>query len=197
MPELDQIPLVLASSSRHRKCLLQRLGLDFVCASPAIDETALPEETPEALCRRLAEAKARKLADRYEQAVIIGSDQVVVCNGQLFGKPGNADAAVAQLLQASGQEVLFLTSVSLLRLPDGYCVTETVPCRVVFKELDRDSVTRYVQREQPYDCAGAFKSEGLGIALLQRIDCEDPTALIGLPLICLTDMLAREGVQIP
>ena len=196
LPGSDQTPLVLASSSRHRQRLLQRLGLDFACVSPDIDETALAGELPAALCQRLAETKARSLASRYERAVIIGSDQVVDCNGRVFGKPGNHDAAVEQLLQASGREVLFLTSVCVLRIPDGLCLTETVPCRVMFRELDRRTVTRYLHREQPYDCAGAFKSEGLGIALLQYMDCEDPTALIGLPLIRLCRMLEEAGIAV-
>ena len=196
MPGSDQTALVLASSSRHRQSLLQRLGVDFTCDSPDIDETALAGESPAALCHRLAERKARSVAERYERAVIIGSDQVVDCNGRVFGKPGHHDAAVEQLLQASGREVLFLTSVCVLRLADGLCLTETVPSRVLFRELDRDTVSRYLQREQPYDCAGAFRSEGLGIALLQRIDSEDPTALIGLPLIRLCRMLGEAGIRV-
>ena len=196
MPQSDPAALVLASSSRHRKKLLDRLGLEFTCFSPDIDESPLPDETAHALACRLAQAKARKLADRFDNAAIIGCDQVAVCEGRYLGKPGNYETALQQLQQAAGKEVLFLTSVCLLRVPDGFCQIETVPCRAVFRKLSQDTLASYLQREQPFDCAAAFQSEGLGIALLERLDCEDPTALIGLPLMRLCRMLEKAGIAV-
>jgi len=189
--------LVLGSTSPFRRALLERLGLPFVTVSPRIDETPLPGESPEALVTRLAEAKARAVAPRYSQALIIGSDQVAVIDGQILGKPGNRERALAQLRRASGREVRFLTGLCLLNAASGRAQVVCEPFHVHFRELDDARIGRYLDAEQPFNCAGSFKSEGLGIALFRRLEGEDPNALIGLPLIRLVDMLAAEGMVVP
>lgn len=189
-------PLVLASSSRFRQRLLQRLGLGFTAVSPAIDEQARAGETPEQLARRLAEAKARRVGLEHPDALIIGSDQVAVLNERIIGKPGSHEAAVEQLAAASGQTMHFFTALCLLNVAANRLQLDVVPFHVTFRKLTPMSIESYLRREQPYDCAGAFKSEGLGIALMERLDGTDPTALIGLPLIRLTRMLENEGIQI-
>jgi septum formation protein len=188
--------LVLASTSPYRQSLLKRLGLPFVTASPAVDETPHPEETPEQLVQRLAEAKARAVAERFPEALVIGSDQVAVLEGRILGKPGNHTAALAQLRAASGKLVTFLTGLCLLNAIDGQAQVEAVPFTVQFRQLTESQLEAYLHRETPYDCAGSFKSEGLGIALFERLNGDDPNALIGLPLIRLIAMLGQEGVDV-
>ena len=187
--------IVLASGSSYRRSLLTRLNQAFTVCSPDIEETPQDGETAPELALRLAEGKARAAATGYTQALVIGSDQVAVLDGQLLGKPGSHEKARAQLQRASGNTVCFYTAVCLLNTDSGAIQKEIAPCTVAFRKLSQDMIEGYLQQEQPYDCAGAFKSEGLGIALLERMTTEDPTALIGLPLIRLSHMLAREGVD--
>lgn len=188
--------LILASSSPYRKELLSRLGLPFSTLSPDVDETPLPGEPPEHLVARLAVAKAQAVADRHPHALVIGSDQVAVHRGSIVGKPGNHDRAVAQLRAASGQSVTLHTGLALVDADSGRTQSEVVPFRVVFRKLNDDQIERYLRKEQPYNCAGSVKSEGLGIALLERFEGEDPNTLIGLPLIRLVAMLEKEGVDV-
>ena len=188
--------LVLASTSPFRRELLLRLGLDFETVSPAVDETRLPDEAPEQLVRRLAEAKARAVAERYPDALIIGSDQVAVLEGQVLGKPGDHANAVRQLSAASGKQVTFLTGLCLFNSASDTAQVDLVPYSVEFRQLTGEQIDNYLRREQPYNCAGSFKSEGLGISLFRRLQGDDPNALIGLPLIRLIDMLQQEGLSI-
>lgn len=187
--------IILASTSRYRHELLSRLRLTFTCVSPGVDETELPGEEAESLARRLACLKARAI--RCDTAaVVIGSDQVAVLDGQQLAKPGNRANAIVQLRAASGREVAFHTAVCIRDLPSGRedCRVDTT--RVKFRRLPDSLIERYVDAEQPYDCAGSAKSEGLGIALIERIETKDPTGLIGLPLILLTTMLEEAGVHV-
>lgn len=193
---LEPRPLVLASTSRYRKALLERLGLPFACADPAVEERALPGETPAATAQRLAEAKARAVTARFPGALIIGSDQVASCEGKLLDKPGNHANATRQLAALSGRTADFDTAVSLCDAASGLTHSVVVPCRVRFRRLGAAQIEDYLRREQPYDCAGSAKSEGLGIALIERIECDDPTALVGLPLIALTDLLQQAGMPV-
>lgn len=190
-------PLVLASSSPYRRELLSRLKLPFICASPDIDETRQPGENAETLVQRLAEQKARALADRYPRHLIIGSDQVAVNGDEILGKPHDMERATHQLLAASGNSVRFLTGLALLDSERRSCQIDYVPFTVHFRELDEASIRRYLQTEQPFDCAGSFKAEGLGISLFRATEGTDATSLVGLPLIRLVDMLRHAGVQIP
>jgi len=187
--------LVLASTSIYRKELLNRLGLPFVTAAPQVDESLQPDESPQQLVRRLAEVKARAVAARYPDALIIGSDQVATVEGRILGKPGGHEQAVAQLRLASGKRLQFLTGLCLLNAHTGEAQVEVVPFTVVFRALDDRQIENYLRRERPYHCAGAFKSEALGIALCTRLTGDDPTALIGLPLIRLAGMLENEGLS--
>ena len=189
--------LILASTSRYRRELLARLGLPFESARPDTDETALPDEAPEALARRLAQAKAHAIASLHPQAWVIGSDQVAECDGLLLGKPGTRDAALTQLRAASGREVVFHTAVCVMRAADDICWLASDRTHVQFRDLHDDELARYVDAEQPFDCAGSFKSEGLGISLFERIRSDDPTALIGLPLIALCGLLRKTGFVLP
>ncbi|MCK9532057.1 MAG: Maf family nucleotide pyrophosphatase [Gammaproteobacteria bacterium] len=189
-------PLVLASTSPYRRELLARLGLPFQVAAPEVDEGALPGESPDALVRRLAEAKARAVAAKHPGALVIGSDQVAVLEGQVLGKPGDHARATAQLRAASGKAVQFLTGLCLFDGRNGTVQVDLVPFGVVFRVLSDAQIEGYLAREQPYNCAGSFKSEGLGIALFERLEGDDPNALIGLPLIRLVDMLAKTGVPV-
>ncbi len=193
---MSRLCLVLASSSPYRRQLLEKLGLPFETISPEIDESAQPGEHPEALVARLAEHKARAAASHYPDALIIGSDQVAVLDGTIVGKPGSHENAVRQLQAASGKKIIFHTGVCLLNSRTGKTQTEAVPYTVVFRRLGRQQIENYLRKEQPYNCAGSFKSEGLGIALFERFEGEDPNTLIGLPLIRLVDMLEREGMAI-
>lgn len=190
-------PLVLASSSPYRRELLQRLQLPFTCCSPNIDERPLADETPEVLVQRLAVAKARALRAQFLQHLIIGSDQVAVLDGQILGKPSTAAAAIAQLTAASGRSVTFYTGLCLLDSASGTIQVDCVPFTVHFRTLSPAQISRYIEREQPLDCAGSFKSEGLGISLFRATEGEDATSLIGLPLIRLCDMLSQAGIIIP
>ncbi|WP_054893068.1 MULTISPECIES: nucleoside triphosphate pyrophosphatase [unclassified Pseudomonas] len=191
------LPLLLASSSPYRRELLQRLRLPFTWASPDIDEGRNAEEPATELVRRLARQKAEALANSHSQHLIIGSDQVAVLGEQILGKPHTFERACEQLLAASGQQVTFLTGLALLNSSTGQCQVDCIPFTVTLRELDRERVERYVHAEQPLDCAGSFKAEGLGVTLFQSTQGCDATSLIGLPLIRLVDMLHAEGVQLP
>lgn len=190
-------PLVLASSSTYRRDLLQRLQLPFICESPNIDESPHPGEEATALVQRLATAKACALRKQFLQHLIIGSDQVAVLDGQIIGKPGNAAAAVRQLQAASDRSVVFYTGLCLLDSASKQLQVDCVPFTVHFRDLSDSQIKRYVEKEQPFNCAGSFKSEGLGISLFRSTEGEDATALVGLPLIRLCDMLNRAGVAVP
>ena len=189
-------PLVLGSTSRYRRELLQRLNLPFEVCAPDVDETPCPDETPVELARRLALAKARAVAAKFPQAVVIGSDQVADLNGEPLGKPGNHDRAVAQLRRMSGQTVMFQTALAVVCLQTGFEALDLASVRVEFRPLSDDAIEQYLRTEQPYDCAGSAKSEGLGIALLESIDNDDPTALVGLPLIRTCRLLRQAGLPL-
>jgi septum formation protein len=185
--------IVLASTSKYRRALLARLGLDFVCASPEVEELALSGESPRATARRLAALKAQAVAPRFGAALIIGSDQVASCEGVRLGKPGTRENAIAQLEYLSGRVAKFDTAVSVLDAANGALRSRVVPCRVAFRVLSRGAIEAYLEREAPFDCAASAKSEGLGIALLRSIRTDDPTSLVGLPLIALSELLAESG----
>jgi septum formation protein len=189
--------MILASTSAYRKSLLQRLGLPFETEAPGTDETPQPGEEPAALAMRLSMEKAKAVAARFPSAIVIGSDQVACMQGQMFGKPGNAENAIAQLERLSGQNVVFHTGLALLRGDTGSKHLCCIPTEVRFRSLLADEIRRYVAIERPFHCAGSAKSEGLGISLLEAIHTEDPTALIGLPLIALSRFLRAEGVCVP
>jgi len=190
--------LLLASSSPYRRELLDRLQLPFTWQSPSIDETRREGEAAIDLVRRLAEEKARALAGQYTEHLIIGSDQVAVLDdGQILGKPHDLQRAQKQLRAASGSSVTFLTGLALLNSQSGHCQVDCVPFTVHFRSLSDAQIARYLEREQPFDCAGSFKSEGLGISLFRSTEGEDSTSLVGLPLIRLVDMLSNEGIDIP
>ncbi|MCY1427778.1 Maf-like protein YceF [compost metagenome] len=191
------LPLILASSSPYRRALLERLHLPFDCQAPEIDESPLPGESAEQLVCRLAEQKSRALASRHPQHLIIGSDQVAALDGQILGKPHTFERAREQLRAASSASVTFYTGLCLHNSQSGHTQTACIPFTVHFRTLDDACIERYLRLEQPYDCAGSFKSEGLGISLFRSTAGEDATSLIGLPLIRLVDMLLAEGVQIP
>jgi MAF protein len=198
--------LVLASTSPFRRELLARLGLPFETAAPSVDESPRPGERADQLVLRLAEAKARAVADAYPEALIIGSDQVAELGaaepggadpgGAVLGKPGNRERAIGQLTRASGRTLVLRTGLCLLRAADGHARSHCELFKVHFRSLTRAQIEAYVDRERPFGCAGSFKSEGLGIALFDRLEGADPNALIGLPLIRLVDMLAAEGVDV-
>ncbi|ACO77702.1 Maf-like protein [Azotobacter vinelandii CA] len=189
--------LVLASSSPYRRELLSRLRLPFTWSAPSIDETPFPRESADALVRRLAAEKAGALAQEYPHHLLVGSDQVAVLNGRILGKPHDLPRARAQLQSASGNSVTFLTGLALLNTASGTAQIDCIPFTVHFRHLDAARIERYLAAEQPFDCAGSFKSEGLGVSLFRATEGEDATSLIGLPLIRLVDMLLAEGVQIP
>ena len=188
-------PLVLASSSSYRRELLARLQLPFTCHSPEIDETPQAGESPHALVQRLALSKARELAVHYPAHVIIGSDQVAVLDGRIIGKPLHAEGAARQLSAASGRSVVFLTGIAVLDTRTGIEQVDVVPFSVHFRNLSAAHIQRYIDLEQPFDCAGSFKSEGLGVSLFQATEGSDATSLVGLPLIRLCDMLNTCGVS--
>ncbi len=187
--------LILASTSRYRRELLERLRLPFEVESPQVDETAQPGETPAALARRLALAKAQAVAERRPGAVVIGSEQVADLDGQPIGKPGTHERAVAQLRAMSGRSVVFQTAVAVVRRETGFAQCALAPVTVRFRELSDAEIEHYLRTEQPYDCAGSAKSEALGIALLSRLESDDPTALVGLPLIRTCELLRRAGID--
>lgn len=188
--------LILGSTSRYRADLLRRLRVPFQSVSPAVDETPLPGESPAPLALRLALAKARDVAQRFPEAVVIGSDQVADLSGMPLGKPGTHERAVEQLQRMRGQTVVFQTAVAVVCLSSGFEQVDLAPVRVVFRDLSDADIERYLRAETPYDCAGSAKSEGLGIALLERIDNDDPSALVGLPLIRTCRMLRAAGVPV-
>lgn len=188
--------LVLASRSAYRKALLDRLGLQFEVISPQVDETPLPQEPPADTARRLSVLKAKALEKSHRGALIIGCDQVASSGGRRYGKPGSHENAARQLRELSGKTAEFHTAVSLLDSNNGEVQTRVVLCRVVFRAFNEARIEAYLRREQPYDCAAAAKAEGLGIALISRIDTEDPTSLVGLPLIALSEMLERAGLPV-
>ena len=189
--------LILGSTSPYRRALLQRLRLDFTVAAPDVDETALPGEAPRDLALRLALAKAHAVAAHNPGAVVIGSDQVADLAGQPLGKPGTHERATAQLRQMSGHSVIFQTAVAVVCPETGFEQVDLAPVVVRFRALSDAEIERYLRAEQPYDCAGSAKSEGLGISLLDAIDSDDPTALIGLPLIRTCRMLRAAGLVLP
>jgi len=187
--------LILASSSPYRRILLERLGLPFAMVSPLVDETPQPNERPAETAVRLAEAKARAVAAAHADALIVGSDQVADLHGMIVGKPRDPAHALEQLQAMRGSTIVFHTGLALLNSRTGRCQTALVDVASTFRTLDDAALTAYLEREQPYDCAGSVKAEAMGITLFTRIASDDPTALIGLPLIRLTDMLLAEGVS--
>ncbi len=188
--------LVLASTSPFRKTLLERLHIDFECDSPDIDETPLENEPVEEMVVRLAITKAQAISTRHPDTLIIGSDQSAVLNGEKLSKPGNFENAFEQLKRASGQKIIFQTGLCLLNTTTGNVQSTCVPYTVVFKELTPTMIENYLHKEEPYNCAGSFKSEALGIVLFERFEGSDPNALIGLPLIELVNFLGNEGFSI-
>jgi len=188
--------VILASTSRYRRELLTRLRLPFEVQSPEVDESVLEGETPQVLAERLALAKAEAVAQRYPEAVVIGSDQVADLDGQALGKPGSHARAVEQLRRMRGQTLIFQTAVAVVCRATGFQERDIAPVRVVFRRLSDAAIETYLQAEQPYDCAGSAKSEGMGIGLLEAIDSDDPTALVGLPLIRTCRMLRAAGVDL-
>lgn len=191
-------PLILASSSPFRRQLLDRLGLPFECHNPGIDEQRQENEAAEMLVQRLALEKAQAVAKHHPKALIIGSDQVAVLeHGGMLGKPGSEENAIHQLMAASGSRVTFLTGLCLLNAASDKYQLCCEPFSVQFRQLNESMVQRYVKKEQPLNCAGSFKSEGLGITLFERLIGDDPNSLIGLPLIRLTTMLNNEGIALP
>lgn len=189
-------PLILGSTSRYRRELLGRLRVPFEVAAPDVDETPLPGETPPALAQRLALAKARAVAARNPGAVVIGSDQVADLAGEPLGKPGDHERATAQLRRMRGRTVVFQTAVAVVRPQTGFIQEDLAAVSVRFRDLSDAEIEAYLRLEQPYDCAGSAKSEGLGIALLEAIDSDDPTALVGLPLIRTCRMIRAAGVHL-
>ncbi|MDT9001273.1 Maf family nucleotide pyrophosphatase [Paucibacter sp. APW11] len=194
-PTPSQPRLVLGSTSIYRRELLARLRLPFEVCSPQVDETPLPGEAPAALARRLALAKAQAVAAQFPAALVIGSDQVADVDGQSIGKPGTHERAVEQLRAMSGREVVFQTAVAVVCTARSYVAQDLAPVKVRFRTLSDAEIEQYLRVEQPYDCAGSAKSEGLGIALLEAIESDDPTALIGLPLIRTARMLREGGLN--
>lgn len=189
-------PLILASTSQYRRALLERLGLPFETFRPEVDETPSDGESPEGLVRRLATAKARAAASAFDGGLAIGSDQVATFEGQILGKPGDHARAVEQLRSVSGRAVEFMTAVAVVDLADGRETGDLAVTRVHFRELSDTAIESYLAREPAYDCAGSFKSEGLGITLVEGIEDDDPTALVGLPLIRLCRLLRSFGVEV-
>ncbi len=189
-------PLILGSTSRYRKELLSRLRIPFEVAAPDVDETPLKNEAPSNLALRLALAKAKAVAQKYPHAVVIGSDQVADLEGSPLGKPGNHANAVLQLQRMRGKTVIFQTALSVICLETGFEKTDLAAVKVKFRHLTDEEIEAYLRSEEPYDCAGSAKSEGLGIALLDAIENDDPTALVGLPLIRTCQMLSAAGVKL-
>lgn len=192
---MNEPPLILASTSRYRRELLQRLRLPFTVQAPHTDETPLPGEAPAALALRLALAKAQAVAAQHPQAVVIGSDQVADLHGAPLGKPGDFERAREQLRRMSGQRVMFHTAVAVVRADTGFQKTLLAPVAVTFRVLGEAEIERYLALDEPFDCAGSAKSESLGVALLERIDADDPTALVGLPLMRTCALLRAAGLD--
>jgi septum formation protein len=191
-----QRPVVLGSTSRYRRELMERLRIPFTVSAPDVDETPAAGESPRDLALRLALAKAKAVAAQHPESVVIGSDQVADLAGQPLGKPGEHARAVQQLRQMRGQTVVFQTALAVVCLATGFEAVDLAAVRVVFRDLSDEEIEAYLQAEKPYDCAGSAKSEGLGIALLESIDNDDPTALIGLPLIRTARLLRQAGVKL-
>jgi len=197
MSDLPKVrALILGSTSPYRRELLERLRLPFEVQRPEVDETPLNGETPVALAQRLAMAKAHAVAQRFPQAIVIGSDQVADLHGEPLGKPGNHANAVVQLQRMRGQTVVFQTAVAVVCQATGFAQCELAQVKVVFRDFSDESLQHYLHTEQPYDCAGSAKSEGLGIVLLERIDNQDPTALVGLPLLLTCRLLRAAGMSL-
>ncbi|MCV2349723.1 Maf family nucleotide pyrophosphatase [Paucibacter sp. Y2R2-4] len=188
-------PLILGSTSRYRRELLERLRLPFEVSAPNVDESALPLEAPAELAKRLALAKANAIAQQYPEAIVIGSDQVADLNGTALGKPGSHERAIEQLQAMSGQTVIFHTAVAVVCAESGFAALDTAVIKTRFRTLSAVEIENYLHAEQPYDCAGSAKSEGMGISLLAAIESDDPTALIGLPLIRTCEMLRQAGLD--
>lgn len=184
--------LVLASTSVYRRALLEKLGLPFECAAPEVDETPRPGESPRQLVQRLAQEKAQSLAARFPAHLIIGSDQVCVIDGEITGKPHSEENARLQLMKARGCIVTFYTGLALYNSASGHLQKECEPFDVHFRHLSEQEIDNYIRKERPLNCAGSFKSEGMGIALFEKLDGRDPNTLVGLPLIALCQMLRRE-----
>ena len=193
---MDRPSLVLASTSIYRRALLERLRVPFEVAKPEVDESPLPGETPATLALRLAQAKAKAVAPLYPKALIIGSDQVAILDGIPISKPGNHENAVAQLRAMRGKAIKFLTALAIYNSANDQIVSRLVPFTVEFRNVSDECIERYLRTEQPYDCAGSAKSEGLGIALIRRMSGDDPNALVGLPLIALVDLLEEQGFSV-
>ena len=188
--------LILGSTSRYRRELLERLRIPFEVQSPEVDETPLKGEAPAEMAKRLALAKAQAVAARFPRAIVIGSGQVADLAGQPIGKPGTHDRAVAQLRSMSGKTVVFQTAVAVVCAEKGFVAQQLAPVSVRFRDLGDAEIERYLRLEEPYDCAGSAKSEGLGISLLEAIESDDPTALVGLPLIRTAAMLRQAGLDL-
>ena len=188
--------LILASTSPFRKAILDKLGIDFDTASPETDETALTNESPQQLVERLSIAKAKAIADKVNDALVIGSDQISVINGEIIGKPHTHENAIKQLQDASGKTVTFYTGLCLYNSITQQYQSEVVPFNVVFRDLDDQLIENYLRKEEPYNCAGSFKSEALGIVLFEKLEGDDPNTLMGLPLIRLVKMLEKENFSI-
>ena len=197
MPSSPARPLILGSTSPYRRELLARLGLPFSTEAPQVDETPLPAESPRELALRLALAKAREVASRHPRAIVIGSDQVADLHGEPLGKPGTHERAVAQLRRMRGHSVVFQTALAVVCADTGFARTDLAAVEVRFRDLNDDEIERYLLAERPYDCAGSAKSEGLGITLLDAIHNDDPTALVGLPLIRTARLLRAAGLTLP
>ena len=196
MKETD-INLILASSSPYRRSLLQRLEIPFESESPDVDESQLEGETPTELVLRLAEIKAAAIAPAHPESLIIGSDQIAIADGEILTKPGNHENAVTQLKNVSGKSIAFLTGLCLINTANNKIQKDCITYTVHFRDLTEDEIERYLLLEKPYDCAGAFKSEAYGVALMQRMEVDVPTSRFGLPLIRLSAMLRNEGLNVP
>lgn len=194
-PRATPRPLILGSTSRYRRELLARLRLDFEVDAPGVDEAPIGDEPPADLARRLARAKALAVAHRHPEAVVIGSDQVAELDGHALGKPGGHAAAVEQLRRLSGRDVVFHTAVCVVCRASGFEGATSVPIDVGFRTLTELEIERYLRLDEPYDCAGSARSESLGVALLRHMRCDDPTALIGLPLIETARLLREAGID--
>ena len=188
--------IILASTSPFRKSILEKLGIAFNTVSPNVDESALDNEQPEELVKRLAIAKAQAVAKNHSSSLVIGSDQVAVIDNKILGKPGDHENAIKQLRNASGKRVTFHTGLALINTDSGNIQSEVVPYHVVFRKLSDELIDGYLKAEQPYNCAGSFKSEALGIILFERLEGDDPNTLVGLPLIRLSRMLEKEGIKL-
>ena len=191
------INLILASSSPYRRSLLQRLEIPFESESPDVDESQLEGENPTDLVLRLAEIKAAAIAPAHPEALIIGSDQIAVADDEILTKPGDHENAIKQLKKVSGKSIVFLTGLCVINTTNNNIQKDCITYTVHFRDLTEDEIERYLLKEKPYDCAGAFKSEAYGVSLMQRMEGNDPTSLIGLPLIRLSEMLRNEGLNIP